>query len=62
VLASAFDGVTALIHLGGQSREDTWANILTTNIDGTHNVLEAARVAGVQRLILASSNHSVGFR
>jgi len=62
LLVSAFDGVTALIHLGGQSREDTWANILTTNIDGTHNVLEAARVAGVQRVILASSNHSVGFR
>ncbi|HEY3606484.1 MAG TPA: NAD(P)-dependent oxidoreductase [Pseudonocardiaceae bacterium] len=61
-LAAAFDGVTALIHLGGQSREDTWANILSTNIDGTHNVLEAARVAGVMRVILASSNHSVGFR
>jgi NADP-dependent aldehyde dehydrogenase len=62
VLASAFDGVDAVIHLGGQSREDTWANILATNMDGTHNVLEAARAAGVTRAILASSNHSVGFR
>lgn len=62
VLASAFDGVDAVVHLGGQSREDTWANILSTNIDGTHNVLEAARAAGVTRAILASSNHSVGFR
>lgn len=62
VLRDAFDGVAALIHLGGQSREDTWANIVATNIDGTHNVLEAARAAGVGRVILASSNHAVGFR
>ncbi|HEY0804638.1 MAG TPA: NAD(P)-dependent oxidoreductase [Pseudonocardiaceae bacterium] len=61
-LASALDGVDALIHLGGQSREDTWANILAINVDGTHNVLEAARIAGVRRVILASSNHSVGYR
>ncbi len=62
VLVAAFDGVDALIHLGGQSREDTWANIVATNINGTHNVLEAARTAGVGRVILASSNHAVGFR
>jgi nucleoside-diphosphate-sugar epimerase len=62
VLTQAFDGVDALIHLGGQSREDTWANIVATNIDGSHNALEAARIAGVRRVILASSNHAVGFR
>lgn len=62
VLASAVDGVDAVIHLGGQSREDTWANILAVNVDGTHNVLEAARTAGVSRVLLASSNHAVGFR
>jgi NADP-dependent aldehyde dehydrogenase len=61
-LVSAFDGVTALIHLGGQSREDSWANIMATNIDGTHSVLAAAQAAGVRRVILASSNHAVGFR
>jgi nucleoside-diphosphate-sugar epimerase len=61
-LAAAMDGVDALIHLGGQSREDAWSTIVATNIDGTHNVLEAARVAGVRRVILASSNHAVGFR
>jgi uronate dehydrogenase len=61
-LGPAFEGVDALVHLGGQSREDTWANIVSANIDGTHNVLEAARTAGVRRVILASSNHAVGFR
>jgi uronate dehydrogenase len=62
LLASACRGVDAIVHLGGQSREDTWANILSTNVDGTHNVLEAARVAGVSRIVLASSNHAAGFR
>ena len=62
VLASALDGVDAVVHLGGQSREDSWHNIVHTNIDGTHDVLEAARAQGVPRAILASSNHAVGFR
>jgi NADP-dependent aldehyde dehydrogenase len=62
VVAAACEGVTAVVHLGGQSREDTWANILSTNIDGTHTVLEGARAAGVSRVILASSNHAAGFR
>jgi uronate dehydrogenase len=61
-LAAAFDGVDAVVHLGGQSREDTWANILDVNIDGTQRVLEAARAAGASRVILASSNHAAGFR
>lgn len=62
VLAAAFDGVDAVLHLGGQSREDSWANIVDVNVDGTHNVLEAARAAGTSRVILASSNHAAGFR
>jgi nucleoside-diphosphate-sugar epimerase len=61
-MASACEGVDALIHLGGHSRENSWAATLEVNIDGTHTVLEAAREAGVKRVILASSNHAVGFR
>ncbi|WP_328452420.1 NAD-dependent epimerase/dehydratase family protein [Amycolatopsis sp. NBC_00438] len=61
-MASACEGVDALIHLGGHSRENSWAATLDVNIDGTHTVLEAAREAGVKRVILASSNHAVGFR
>ncbi|MBF6060374.1 NAD(P)-dependent oxidoreductase [Nocardia terpenica] len=62
VAAAACRDVHAVIHLGGLSREDTWARMLEINIDGTHTVLEAARAAGVPRVILASSNHAVGFR
>jgi uronate dehydrogenase len=61
-MASACAGVDAVIHLGGHSREHSWPEILDVNIDGTHTVLEAARAAGVPRVVLASSNHAVGFR
>jgi nucleoside-diphosphate-sugar epimerase len=33
---------------------------LKNNIIGTHNVYEAARTAGVKRVVFASSNHAVG--
>lgn len=62
VLAAVCAGVDAVIHLGGHSREDTWDRILATNIDGTRQVLAAAQVAGVTRMVLASSNHAAGFR
>ena len=53
--------VDAIIHLGGISHESDWQSILYTNIHGTYSILEAARSAGVTRVILASSNHAVGF-
>jgi uronate dehydrogenase len=61
-MAAACAGADALIHLGGHSRENSWAATLEVNVDGTHTVLEAAREAGIKRVILASSNHAVGFR
>jgi uronate dehydrogenase len=62
VMAAACDGVSAVVHLGGHSKERAWADILATNIDGTHTVLAAAHAAGVGRVVLASSNHAVGYR
>ncbi len=57
----ATDDVDAVIHLGGIAQESDWQRILHTNIHGAYSVLEAARMAGVPRVILASSNHAVGF-
>ncbi|HEV2636871.1 MAG TPA: NAD(P)-dependent oxidoreductase [Actinocrinis sp.] len=54
-------GVDAVIHLGGISSEAPWAKILDVNINGTYNVFEGARRAGVPRVVFASSNHAVGF-
>ena len=60
-MAEAVSGASAVVHLGGLSGESTWAAISHANIDGTQCVLEAARRAGVPRVVLASSNHATGF-
>jgi NAD(P)-dependent dehydrogenase (short-subunit alcohol dehydrogenase family) len=60
-LEAACEGASAVIHLGGHSREADWPAILDTNINGTWTVFEAARRAGVPRVVFASSNHAVGF-
>ncbi|SDH13563.1 NAD dependent epimerase/dehydratase family protein [Lentzea fradiae] len=60
-MEAATRDVDAVIHLGGYSLEESWDKILHVNIDGTHTVLEAARRSGVRRVVLASSNHAVGY-
>lgn len=62
VMVAACSDVDAVLHLGGLSREAPWAEIMEHNIHGTYTVLEAARRAGVPRVIFASSGHTVGFR
>ena len=54
-------GVDAVVHFGGQSGEHDWEHILSANIIGFRNTLEAARVNGVKRFLVATSNHAVGF-
>ncbi|TDV57329.1 NAD-dependent epimerase/dehydratase family protein [Actinophytocola oryzae] len=60
-MTAACADVDAVLHLGGLSTEHPWEQILPTNIDGTYKVLEAARRAGVPRVVFASTNHTVGF-
>ena len=58
----AFEGIDTVIHLGADpSPRAPWDSILKNNIVGTRNVYEAARVAGVKRIVFASSNHVIGF-
>lgn len=58
----ACQGVDAVIHLGGISGGGaTWQEYLDVNVGGTHVVFEAARRSGVKKVIVASSNHAVGF-
>src|SRR5262249_48849997 len=54
-------GVDAVVHFGGQSGEHDWDHILSANIVGFYNTLEAARKNGVRRFLVATSNHAVGF-
>ena len=49
------------MHLAGISSEAPFADVLGANIDGTYQVFDAARRAGVRRVVFASSNHAVGF-
>lgn len=54
-------GIDCVIHLAGVPEEDSWDKVLPLNIEGCYNVFEAARRAGVRRMVFASSNHAVGF-
>ena len=56
----AFDGVDAVVHLAAASGDNkTPADILRSNVTGTYHVFEAARLAGVSRVIFASSGATV---
>ena len=54
-------GANAIIHLAGQSNaHGAWDDLREPNIEGTYNLMEAARRAGVGKVILASSNWVTG--
>ena len=56
----AFKGVETVVHLAAMAQADpTWEDVLPHNIVGTYNVFEAARTAGVERVIFASSGAAV---
>jgi uronate dehydrogenase len=55
------DGIDGIVHLGGISGESAWEAIVQSNIIGTYNLFESARRARVKRIIVATSNHAVGF-
>ncbi|WP_250283006.1 NAD-dependent epimerase/dehydratase family protein [Frankia sp. CiP1_Cm_nod2] len=58
-VTSAFDGCEVVFHLAGMSNVDhAFADPIRTvrlNVEGTANVCEAARVAGVRRVLFAST-------
>ncbi|MGW5327822.1 NAD-dependent epimerase/dehydratase family protein [Streptomyces sp. NPDC004014] len=60
-LREAVRGVDAVVHLAGISLEAPFEKILRSNIEGTYNLYEAARLEGVPRIVFASSNHAAGF-
>jgi uronate dehydrogenase len=60
-LTAACAGADAVIHLAGLPSERPWDQIAEVNIHGTYCLFEAARRAGVRRVVFASSNHAVGF-
>jgi nucleoside-diphosphate-sugar epimerase len=55
-LQKAVAGMDVVVHLAADADGRSWESVLNNNIIGTHNVFEAARLAGVKRVIYASSN------
>jgi NADP-dependent aldehyde dehydrogenase len=61
VLDAACRGADAVVHLGGFAGDAPWPDLSEVNIGGTLQVLEAARRHNLRRVVVASSNHAVGF-
>ncbi len=57
---AACEGVRAVIHLAAVSDEDDFrSKLLPMNIEGVYSVFEAARLAGVPKVIFASTGQTV---
>jgi uronate dehydrogenase len=54
------DGVAAVVHLAGVGGDYTLEDLWRVNARGMFDVFEAARLAGVPRIVFASSNHAFG--
>jgi len=55
----AFEGLEAVIHLAADpSPRSGWVSVRENNIDMTFQVFEACRIAGVRRMVFASTNHT----
>jgi uronate dehydrogenase len=52
--------VKAVVHLAGSVGTYTLEDLFRTNARGLFDVFEAARHAGVERIVFASSNHTFG--
>jgi NAD+ dependent glucose-6-phosphate dehydrogenase len=56
-----FHGVDVVVHLAANPNEfASWEEVERPNLDALANVLHAAALAGVDRVIFASSNHAMG--
>ena len=60
-VVEAFAGIDTVVDLAANSEiAASWEAVYTNNLPATMNALEAARTAGVRRVIFASSHHIVG--
>lgn len=60
-MRKAVTGCDAIVHLGGDPRVPaTWDDLRVPNFDGVYHVFQAAKEAGVRRVVFASTNHVTG--
>jgi nucleoside-diphosphate-sugar epimerase len=56
-----FHGVDTVVHLAANANDlASWDELIGPNLDALANVLHAAALAGVERIVFASSNHVMG--
>jgi nucleoside-diphosphate-sugar epimerase len=56
-----FHGVDTVVHLAANSNElAVWDELIGPNLDALANVFHAAALAGVERVVFASSSHVMG--
>ena len=56
----ACDGVTAMVHLAAISDEDDFhTRLLPVNLEGVYNAFEAARLAGLKKVVFTSTGQTV---
>jgi uronate dehydrogenase len=59
-LARAVEGVDAMVHLAGAPDPLDFEEMFRANVRGLYDLFEAARAAGVRRIVFASTNHTYG--
>ena len=55
----AFQNIDVVVHLAAYLGSDSFDDQLPVNIIGTYNVFEAARMAGIKRVVYASSGSTI---
>ena len=55
------EGCDAIVHFGGISKDADFDTVCRVNIIGFQKLYEAARQAGVKRVVFSSSVHAIGF-
>ena len=51
----AVEGMDVVVHLAADPSGESWDSLLNNNIIGTYNVFETCKIAGVSRIVAASS-------
>jgi UDP-glucose 4-epimerase len=63
LLRASMDGADAVVHFGAISDPVEWTRypeILATNVLGTYNVFETARLLGIRRVVFSSTVNTIG--